>query len=455
MTIQSRAEDCAEFYRLRDLRTESYLDQPWHPTSVVRVVVGARSARTEVGQHLVLALTNMLARVHRQILFTLPDQPAPLLTFSVANATDFADAVIETARAIDPCGSFERAAEGGDIVLGIGPDVESGLDWYLGADRALAYLAERPVVLNTEARGTLRGAGLAACLGAVAAFKEELGWTVVPRIVSAWNYDEGADAESGSADLDELDVGHVLVVGAGAVGSALAYWLRSWGVGGRWTVVDKDTVELHNTNRGMVFLPAHAGWPSGERRRKAELVAELLPAATAVPKWYHAAKEIHDQRFDLILALANAYGVRSVLARRNATVLLHATTGKNWLSQLHRHVAGHDDCIACRLGDVKEVAFDCSVAEIETAHEEPVDAALPFLSAASGLMLATLLQRLQAGVLLDTTANNWRWDFLSSHRMVAPAGRSKCLAGCTNWYPASVRRAGNAGTAWAHLDGGN
>lgn len=273
-------------------------------------------------------------------------------------------------------------------------------------------------------------------------------------MVSVWNYMEGDAAAPGPEALEPLSVGRVLMVGAGAVGSGLVYWLRSWGgVEGEWVVVDRDTVKLHNTNRGMLFLPTDAGWPNGHERPKVDLVAGLLPGALPIPVWFADAEEIRDDRFDVVLALANEHGVREHLAHRNATVLLHATTGRNWLSQLHRHVAGRDDCIVCRLAEVKEVAFPCSTAEVEPQQNEQVDAALPFLSAASGLMLATLLQRLQAGVLIENAANNWRWDFLSNHKMAAPPGRSRCRERCASWYPAGVRAKVNTGTAWAHLDG--
>jgi len=444
---------CYEFYKQRDDRTGTYLARSWRPSGVVRVFLGDVAAHTEVGQHLVLALTNFLARAHRHVLFSLPDDPAPLRTFSLVAADTIQEAVLRTARAIDPCGIFAPSKTGGDFTLGIGPEAETGLTWYLGADLANGYLQRTPTLLNTTARGSLRGAGIAAVLGAAAAFKAELDLPIAPRILSAWNYLEDVAADPGPRDLSPLDVGRVLMVGAGAVASGLVYWLRSWGTGGEWVVADGDSVKVHNTNRGMVFLPIHAGWPSGPELPKAPLIAEYLPRARPVENWYDEAKELRDERFDVVLALANERGVRSLLAHRNAPVLLHATTGRNWLSQLHRHIAGRDDCAACRLDDVNEVAFDCSASKIKTKDGDQVDAALPFLSGASALMLATALQRLQAGVLADGSANNWRWDLLSEFRMVAPPGRSTCLEACGSWYPHSVRMRFNAGTRWSFLDG--
>jgi hypothetical protein len=332
----------------------------------------------------------------------------------------------------------------------------SGLDvdWYLGAERSVAILDKRPVPVVPTA-GSLRGAGLAACLGAAAAFKQDIGLPVTPRRVSAWNYLEGNEADPGPLEDVRISPGRVLMVGAGAVASAFTYWMWSWAAEGSWTVVDRDRVALHNTNRSLVFLPSDAGWTSSPASSKADVLCRYLPSARPIQSWYDEALEVHEAVFDVVLALANDRDVRSLLACRNATVMLHATTGENWLSQLHRHVAGHDDCIACRLGNVKAPVFMCSVGRLAPSEApdqaSDSDAALPFLSAASGLMLATSLERLQAGCLTETTLNNWRWDFLSTHRF-ASAGRSRCRENCRSWLEPASRRRVNVGTKWSTLD---
>lgn len=443
---------CEEFYRDRDARTGEYLGSGFVPRKTVAIHVGTTAGCSAVGQHLALSMTNLLARVHRRIHFAVSADPCPVATKTFGTGTTLTDALVDLARSIDPCGVFTVGSDPGDINIGVAPDGPVKCDWYLGADRSLAHLAREQVPVGSDV-GSMRGAALAACLGASAALKAEVGLPIVPRTLSAWNYAEDDEADAGPAMLDPIDVGRVLVVGAGAVASALTYWLWRWGVCGEWTIVDADIVKLHNTNRGMLFLPRDAGWPTAQPKRKSELLATFLPNAEGVPAWYDEAAAIGDRQFDVVLLLANDRNVRHFVSHRNATVMLQATTGRNWLSQLHRHVAGQDDCPSCRLDDVKEPRFSCSTgATIPGPRGERNDSALPFLSAASGLMLATLLQRLQAGALLDTGRNNWRWDFFSAHRM-ATAGRSACIEACRNWYSRSVRRQINAGSRWAHLDG--
>jgi hypothetical protein len=144
--------------------------------------------------------------------------------------------------------------------------------------------------------------------------------------------------------------------------------------------------------------------------------------------------------------------VRFHLAHQNAAVALQATTGENWLSQLHRHISGADDCIACRTGEIKTPVFGCSTTVVETPAGEKSDASLPFLSAASGLMLATALQRLQAVELAATSANCWSWDFGSDHRMAATPSRFQCADSCSVVWSPTTRRKILSRSRWGHLD---
>ena len=128
-----------------------------------------------------------------------------------------------------------------------------------------------------------------------------------------------------------------------------------------------------------------------------------------------------------MLVLANERDVRSRASFRNDPIQLQATTGRSWLSQLHRHVAGRDDCVRCRMSDIRTPQFGCSEAAMATAVQpDNPDAALPFLSGASGLMLVSALQRLQLGQFGRDRSNVWNWDFRSTRRIDSPPGYYEC-----------------------------
>ncbi len=448
--------DCAAFYRLRDRRTVEYLGGRDPSQLPLHLAIDTEAASCASGQLALLALANQLSRVNRRISVALPDPGTPIMVRTPFTGATLGEVLLRTVRSIDPCGSFVLGRQGdpGGVSIGLGERAGSGFDWYIGADRAVAFLSRSPVAF-TPCIATLRGAAAASCLGAAALFREQLRLTVTPRVLSAWNYAEGPLAGTGPDVLEPLNVGRVLLVGAGAVAASLMYWLYVFGVSGDWTILDKDTVRLHNTNRGLIFTAAHAGWPSLTPRqiaRKAQVLADLMPGARALRWWYDECETLRSEQPDVILGLANDRNVRHLLAARSATVTLHATTSANWQSQLHRHITGRDDCICCRAGDMQQPVFGCSNGIVTLPHGQRTDAALPFLSAASGLMLATSLHRLQAGELARGPRNDWRWDFNSPFKM-ATSGVRRCSEGCRRVAPGRLRRRMNARTRWHVLDG--
>lgn len=448
--------DCNNFYKKRDRRTDEYVDRPGYAEAHIGVFISEEAGAAHSGQVAALALANQLARAHRNLTFSLDSSSSVELSAwsPFGSNISLRQALLSTCTEIDPCGEFEVVDKMDpndvDISIGIGK-ASVACDWYIGSEGAIGILDTAPHSISTGRRVDRIGAGVSACLGAAAVFRNSLGLEAQPHFLSGWNCREDDEASTGPADLPFVDVGNVLMVGAGAVGTALVYWLQTLGVKGNWTIVDRDHVKVHNTNRGLLFTPADAGWPNGPSRSKARVLESHVDAdCNAEIKWY-AASNARKQKFDLILCLANERDVRTQIARRNQTVVLHATTSPNWMSQLHRHISGVDDCIQCRTDDVRQPDQACSEGSLSEAEGvEQSDAALPFLSSASGLMLCTALQRLQVGELSSDNRNDWRWYFLGKDQMVN-GGRRSCKQGCDT-ESLRKRRLVNEGTEWVHLD---
>ena len=442
-----------DFYRLRDKRTNEYLPGLTVEPRPVYVSVDLSASRCRAGQVTVLALVNQLARAHRVIAVDLPQGNFPLVAKTGGGEQDFTSAVLSTMHAADPYGDFTISSSRPvrSLSIGVGSEADHGCDWYIGARNSIAQLGREPLEV-LDSTGTVRGAALASCLGAAAIFRTQLNLTTVPRVLSCWSYREGEQAAEGPSHLDILDVGRVLMIGAGAVGGSLAYWLREFGVSGSWVIVDKDKPDVTNLNRTILFTAIDAGWPNTEAKFKAKIAASAIQVAAPRCEWYEEYSRASQDEFDVVLCLANEFNVREEIACRNFSVLLHATTGENWLSQLHRHIPGRDDCIFCRVGKVRPPQFGCSTVPVES-HSETAsgDAALPFLSAASGLMLATLLQRLHAGEIIADECNDWRWDFGSDYKM-ATYGQRKCGHICTRVSPIEIRRQLHVGGRWKSLE---
>jgi hypothetical protein len=247
-----------------------------------------------------------------------------------------------------------------------------------------------------------------------------------------------------------LDVGSVLQIGAGGVGLSFDYWLREFGVVGKWRVADGDPAALHNTNRTLGLFPHDAGWPGGSGRNKATIAAELF-GAEAIPHWYHEI-DLDSFRPDLILPLANEHEVRRFVGARGEPLVLHATTSRTWESQLHRHIPDRDDCIVCRMPEpLTQVQLTCATVPLQGGTQQSTDAALPFLSATAGLLLLSGLFRLQYGVLDEDEKNLWCVCFKDVRRH-ARVGTYKCREGCQATLIGSARRRIAPGRRWSHID---
>jgi hypothetical protein len=441
------------FYAERDRRTRQYgghddaLERPVH------LIVGPDVAPTRAGQIATLALINLIPRAHRRLA---PEIPAvSLLARSLVPADDLLTSAIGTAFAINPVLDL-TAGTGTPIRIGLGQNVPHGLDLYLGWLGGRGTVSDRPLTASESDPESVFGAATAAVLGATAVFRLAHGQ---PARTARFNPIElGADHDAGLRDhRTPVDVGDVLAVGAGAVTAALVYWLRELGIaGGIWDFLDRDDVELHNTNRCMTMTAAHAGWPNGLPTNAADNKAAAVAWAIEGrphPVWYDQWRPDHNGRHDLVLPLANERGVRRLIAYRGEPLLLHATTSSGWTAELHRHLPDRDDCIDCRLPDTAAPRMQCSTGPTDATDSTSPDAALPFLSAAAGLMLAGALATLPDGPAMAGRFNHWQLDLTLSTPLVRRHQHQQRQA-CREQPSAALRRliSESERRRWDHLD---
>lgn len=435
-------------------RTLAYLPDFRDDGRAVVVALGP-DACCVAGHALALCLVNQLARAHRRIV-VVGETDAPLQCPSPFGHESVAEATVGLARAINPfieatSATLDSVSTGEDLILGIG-QVESA-HLCLGADGFLATLGPQARIFDRSA--SVWGALLAACLGASVAFHQATGRdrSVPHGVFSLWEL--GApNGRDGPADPGALDVGRVLQVGAGAVGCAVNFAAALAGLRGEWTIVDGDAIDVSNLNRQALFVAADTDWPIGPAAGKSPTVARRLIAATDAtvdhsPRWYGIDKCVVNESYDLVLGLANDGGVRGALQARQPTVLLHATTSDRWQAQVHRHIAGHDDCIDCRIPPAPG-RMRCSTGDVAVQGQR-VDAALPFLSMTAGVLLAAQLARLQHGALLEVAENQVALDLAASLPFREGVVRA-CRADCRVRLQAPARHAIDGYSRWSSLD---
>jgi hypothetical protein len=352
-----------------------------------------------------IVAANLLSRWCRDVALVLePTTIHPSLGFG---AGDLGEMILSQMRDADPFGSFQitNGPIPSRLVLIIGNgDLKTSVPTKVFIDAAgwLASLSHRePIRLPSIADPNCLGAVAAACLGVAQIFK------VAVEAPAERSFREGifdlfglnwADNERATSFRwpSDLNVGHILMVGAGSVGSSAAYCMRLARLAGRITIVDKDDVKIENFNRSPIFGRRTFGL------LKSEAVAQFLRGSPLSPEplqlWWNDLIEQRNREsfdFDVWLPLANEFNVRSSMQNNVPPIMIHASTSSNWGVNHGRHVPGRDDCLVDRFRD--EVSADdltCATGQV-TIQGTAADAALPFSSMFAGLLIASDLVRAQ------------------------------------------------------------
>ncbi|MGZ5160502.1 MAG: ThiF family adenylyltransferase [Burkholderiales bacterium] len=418
---QAFPSNAEEFYRLRDDRTNLYgVDGEYH-AKAVRVTASPAVLRTLSGQILLVVSVNLLARWCRQVVLAIDDHP---LHAQLGPAGFLLAHVLASMRDADPFGEFtvggdERSC---DLHLHIGDGcrhtavpttVISASGWYAAVRRA-----SEPALAAGSANRI--GAVAAAILGGAQVFRDALGRGEL--------YGKGFlfDAFSGRPVSEQIqrsweeqdscsDLGRLLMVGAGSVGSAAAYFIRLLGLPGSMRVVDGDVGKVENISRSPIL---------GRRLHgcgKASAVQEALSGGAldieAEDAWWRESKSTSLAGYDIIIPVANEQDIRWEIQNGCPPLMVHASTGRNWNVNFGRHIPGVDDCLADRfVGFEDKPVFTCASGKLADNPKAGVDASLPFLSFFAGFLIATDLARLGVEGYPHTT-NFANYSFLKNRFM--------------------------------------
>ena len=413
------------------------------------ITVGRATAETRVGQVAALTAANILARSHPEVVLHIPAVElivdSPLGGSTLAEACDAVASAAGYETGVTTVDALPEAI----LSVGIGPDAAHA-SIYAGARGWTASTGHAPQPLDQVDSSTI-GLGTAVTLATGWMFRTAVQLpAIAERSFSLWSLMIATD-RTGPTALPTIDVGRVWMVGAGAVGSCLAWWLRLLGVTGDWMIIDKDIVDLTNINRSLGMFLRDWGEPD-KPTYKADVAATLVPGARPFVGWWDEWTEHDEPSPDVLLPVANERGVRAQIAAYSHPATLHATTSRDWTGELHRHLAAEDGCIACRFPETAPT-LKCATGPVQIKPGDPArDASLPFLSGAAGLMLAGALIQLQEGTWSEHDHNGWRLWCDDTPRVVSRS-RWHCTAGCAALSQQGVRRLMHGHTRWFALDG--
>ena len=94
--------------------------------------------------------------------------------------------------------------------------------------------------------------------------------------------------------------------------------------------------------------------------------------------------------------------------------------------------------------------FQCSTGPIETGNGTSADAALPFLSASAGLILASGLLQLQAGLISNASENQWTL-WVATQNRTWQSSRRRCRGDCRSAMPIEALRVIDKESRWRTL----
>ncbi len=437
-----------EFYRQRDHRTELVVAATTYRQASVRITL-ASDATSFADQVAFLTAVNLSARWCRTIALS---GPAVALDPRLGMAFGFTGmGVVEAAAAIARAADHFARVDIDPVPepamwLFVGTNAPAGAYPVLG--RGWIAMAGNAVRHYGDAENPL-GAVLAACVGVGYLFRSAVGVARPLGVrLSLWNLRGGEAADHGP-QLPHASLGRVLVIGCGAVGSAIVYLIPLAGLRGEFDLVDRDRVQNSNLSTAPIFFADRVG------DEKVEIAAEYLKrnglAAVAHPFWFDeavAAGRIFVERPDLVVPAANERDVRREIQHQVPPLQIYGTTGRNWDAFLGRHIPLKEDCLACRFPrthPVGEPALACGSGTLPSLPEAetPVTATLPFLPTTAAVMaVAELVKTALPGY--PQNANFACLDFLGSlgdFLLVPNAPRPGCIC--------DTQRA-----VWERLNGG-
>lgn len=446
------------FSERRLVRTRSYTGG-LAPRSPAGVSCGPDLAETAEGQASVLTAVNLLGRSHPSILLRVSD--VPLVQPSPFGGASLVDACQRIVTGIDPANRFEHVPFIPDDVPTMGLGAGCGpAAVYCGGRLWTAVVSPSPVETVPD-RSSLIGLGLAVTQASAALFRLSLGMPVLlDSAISLWTLDR-TEQPTGPSDLAAIDLGSVWLVGAGAVGSCLAWWVNLVGVQGPWVVIDNDVVKALNLDRSIAFLAVDTGEFGGTTAMKADVVAGLLDGATSFPKAWRDWAATDPPSPDVLFLAANEDGVRPSVAAYSHPAVLAATTSHNWTSELHRHLVLRDGCVTCRFPEGAPI-FECATGDLDEptsagaapAEETPSgDMSLPFLSASAGLLGTVALLHIQYGRWEIHERNHWALGFDPALEPLSSRTWPHWTS-CGAIADVAARRAIHGRTRWSMLDAG-
>lgn len=380
--------------RERDDRSHRYAGRVLDPERWITLTADSDYLERYDGQVALLTATNLLSRMTPSVALGFPDIR---LHPSVPSLSPMLhEAILCQLNSADPFGRFCARDPGRDDVrLHFGRGGEGvrihGNGWN-------AYVGPASSPLPDTPDGNPIGAALAAVLVASQLFVHELAPITKATVVDTLTWRSRIGVQSPAIPV--ADLGRIVVVGVGSVGTAVLYFLLLAHRPFSPTLIDMDRVKVQNLDRSPIFTHRDVG------ELKVETTKSFL-RALGVSDVETDSRPLHESdRWmrrstgtpDILVSAANEMNVRYHVETQYPPIQIYGTTGLNWQASLVRHTPLLEACSCCLFpNEIPQAALRCGSAPAGSVpgNDQQVDASLPFLSFAAGLMAAAEILKLQ------------------------------------------------------------
>jgi hypothetical protein len=385
-----------DWYDKRDDRTMRYAGRRLDQQRRVCLRLSPADADSYAGQVCLFTAANLLGRMTPSITIDLPSQTGLDVVPPLPGAgRALGEVMLERMQPLDPYNQFHLGCARPDDVLvqigreGTGPVIH-GSGWG-------AYVGPSPSPLPRSAEPNPFGPGFAAIIAMAHLFIHDFTLPTVPMLFDTLHWQSTQTRPSGSTPEVNLDLGDLWVIGTGSVGTSLLYFLTLFTRNFDTVLIDMDEVKVENLNRAAIFGVPDVG------QKKVVATAKFLNSLgvrsvrTEVAALHESAIWTNRQEGtpDIVVSAANEMNVRYNIEQACPPIQIYGTTGKQWQAALVRHIPFVDPCSCCLFEPEHSTATACASAPIKSKNgEDQIDAALPFLSFAAGLMAAAEIVKL-------------------------------------------------------------
>jgi hypothetical protein len=318
------------------------------------------------------------------------------------------------------------------------------------------YIGEGPSPVEETNETNPIGPALAVIVEAANIFMHEFKVPNNRFMCNAFLWTENLVSLSEAPVLRKNDLGAIWTVGTGSVGTSIIYFLALTGSPMFSTLFDMDSVEIENLDRSPIFGFIDVGLSKVEVTRRF-LESLGYKNTKSFQCALHESKHFSDREQgvpDIIISTANELNVRSTIEASFPPIQIYGTTGQDWQASVFRHIPLVDPCSCCLFTNENYAQTKCATGTVKAeGREKQVDASLPFLSFAAGLMAAAEVLKLQLPNYPfnenRTLLYTWGWPRITQNKLIRRKG-CVCESHSIN---ASTHKKMIAGSKYFHLSG--